>query len=388
MITSEQALYSYFGLIMVISLWYLVKEEFLSEEWKILNFFEVWFLLALCVISFGFILYCNNIYWSVFALELQSFLIFGSCALLSTNNLLKVIESSLSYLIPAFFSFFLMLSSICIIEIHREFWGLGNFLLLSAVMVKMGVIPFSFWVNNVMKNLTFNSIILLTFINKLSVLLILIMYFSHLWYVLGLCGIGSIIFGSFLMVNTPKTKEMIAYSSIINSGWLSLLVATFSRFTVELENNKAILGLFYFTYILSILVFINTNQNKSPFLKDINNSTQVKKSSIMGNSLTYASLLSMSGMPPYAGFIIKYLVLIQVIGLFSFQLAMVIITLSILATFCYIRPIISFSYPEVYKLTNPHLLYPPKKHKTGTNTLIIISFNTILLITAVFLITQ
>ena len=385
----ESYLVFFLSLILFLTLIYLIKEEFYKVNDKLMGNFEITFFIFLCLLSFFLILYCNNIYWSVFTLEIQSFLIFGSCALLKSNNLLKVVEGSLSYIIPGFFSFFLMLASIYLMEICGKDYIPGNFLLLIAIMIKMGLIPFGLWVNNVVKNLSFNSIILLTFINKLSILLILVMYFSHLWYILTLCGLASLLFGSVLMVNTPKTKEMLAYSSIINSGWLCLLMVASSNLTIDLESNQTILGLFYLIYILGILIFIDTNKKKSPFLKDLNNNTLVKKINITNNSLTYAGLLSMSGMPPFTGFIVKYLILLQVINLFSMNIATIIVSFSIIATFCYIRPIISFSTPEVFKslkfLGDKRL--QNKIDGLPFHDLILISFSVILLSTIIFIFT-
>ena len=383
----ESYLIFFLSLILFLTLIYLIKEESYKVNDKLMGDFEIIFFVFLCLLSFSLILYCNNIYWSVFTLEIQSFLIFGSCALLKSNNLLKVVEGSLSYIIPGFFSFFLMLISIYLMELCGEGYMPGNFLILIAIMIKMGLIPFGLWVNNVVKNLSFNSIILLTFINKLSILVILVMYFSHLWYILTLCGVASLLFGSVLMVNTPKTKEILAYSSIINSGWLCLLMAASSNLTIDLENNQAILGLFYLTYILGILIFIDINKEKSPFLKDLNNDTLIRKTNITDNSLTYAGLLSMSGMPPFTGFIVKYLILLQVISLFSINVATIIVGFSIIATFCYIRPIISFSAPEIFKslrfLNNTHL--QNKINNLPFHDLILISFNIILLSTVIFI---
>ena len=383
---NESYLVFFFHFTLFLSLVYLIIIEFEVKEIRLMSDFEVIFFVFLCLLSFFLILYCNNIYWSVFTLEIQSFLIFGSCALLKSNNLIKVIEGSLSYIIPGFFSFFLMLISIYLMEMCGKDHTPGNLLLLLAIMIKMGVIPFGLWVNNVIRGLSFNSIILLTFINKLSILLILVLYFSHLWYILTLCGIASLIFGSILMVNTPKTKEMLAYSSVINSGWLCLLMATFSNLTVDLESNQTILGLFYLVYILGILIFIDTNKSKSPFLKDLNDYNLIRKETIVDNTFTYAGLLSMSGMPPFTGFIIKYLILLQIIGLFSLSTASIIAAFSIIATFCYIRPIITFSTPNVFNQSEAlKSFYVVDINDLTFSDLIISSFSIIILATLVFI---
>ena len=383
----EAFIVCFFFLILFLSVLYLIVEEFTWRSIKLMGEIEIIYFIFLCFFSFSVILYCNNIYWSVFTLEIQSFLIFGTCALLKSNSLLKAIEGSLSYVIPGFFSFFLMLISIYVIETTGKEHILGNLLLLLAIMIKMGVIPFGLWVNNVIRSLSFNSIILLTFINKLSILLILVLYFSHLWYVLALCGIISLLFGSILMVNTPKTKEMLAYSSIINSGWLCLLIATFSNLTIDLESNKTILGLFYFIYVLGILLFIDTNKNKTPFLKDLNDNSLIKRNTIIDNTLTYAGLLSMSGMPPFTGFIVKYLILLQVISLYSLPVAGIIIAFSIIATFCYVRPIISYSTPRIFNQPRVfgalHLINI--SDIISLNYLVLVSVNIILLSTLIFI---
>ena len=154
-----------------------------------------------------------------------------------------------------------------------------------------------------------------------------------------------------------------------------------------MESNKTILGLFYFIYVLGILLFIDTNKNKTPFLKDLNDNSLIKRNTIIDNTLTYAGLLSMSGMPPFTGFIVKYLILLQVIGLYSLPVAGIVIAFSIIATFCYVRPIISYSTPRIFNQPRIfgalHLINI--SDIISLNYLVLVSVNIILLTTLIFI---
>ena len=77
-------------------------------------------------------------------MEIQTFLVFGISALFKGVRYLKGIESSLTYLNPAFLSFILILSSLFLSSISKNFDILCNILIVLALIIKMGAIPYNF----------------------------------------------------------------------------------------------------------------------------------------------------------------------------------------------------------------------------------------------------
>ena len=330
---------SLLSLLILLSYYLLIGEFYFNNH---LSNIEVAFIVFLNIFCLLFTIILKNIIWVIFLLEIQTFLVFGISALFKGVRYLKGIESSLTYLNPAFLSFILILSSLFLSSISKNFDILCNILIVLALIIKMGAIPYNFWVTQVLKNLTYNSIVLVTLLNKLSIIVILFNYISSLWFILFLVGLLSLILGCLLILNTYNTKEFIAFSSIINSGWI-ITICSVNIKNVGYVSNEDIIGFFLISYYLGVLIFLRY-LGKSFNLLEISSSINFFVGLNLRCFLISLSLLSLAGIPPLGGFITKYVFIIQFTETYGIIFTLLIIFSSILSIFAYIRPLITFNY--------------------------------------------
>ena len=339
---------SLLSLLILLSYYLLIGEFYFNNH---LSNIEVAFIVFLNIFCLLFTIILKNIIWVIFLLEIQTFLVFGISALFKGVRYLKGIESSLTYLNPAFLSFILILSSLFLSSISKNFDILCNILIVLALIIKMGAIPYNFWVTQVLKNLTYNSIVLVTLLNKLSIIVILFNYISSLWFILFLVGLLSLILGCLLILNTYNTKEFIAFSSIINSGWI-ITICSVNIKNVGYVSNEDIIGFFLISYYLGVLIFLRY-LGKSFNLLEISSSINFFVGLNLRCFLISLSLLSLAGIPPLGGFITKYIFIIQFTETYGIIFTLLIIFSSILSIFAYIRPLITFNYRFVSFLFFP-----------------------------------
>ena len=330
---------SLLSLLILLSYYLLIGEFYFNNH---LSNIEVAFIVFLNIFCLLFTIILKNIIWVIFLLEIQTFLVFGISALFKGVRYLKGIESSLTYLNPAFLSFILILSSLFLSSISKNFDILCNILIVLALIIKMGAIPYNFWVTQVLKNLTYNSIVLVTLLNKLSIIVILFNYISSLWFILFLVGLLSLLLGCLLILNTYNTKEFIAFSSIINSGWI-ITICSVNIKNVGYVSNEDIIGFFLISYYLGVLIFLRY-LGKSFNLLEISSSINFFVGLNLRCFLISLSLLSLAGIPPLGGFITKYIFIIQFTETYGIIFTLLIIFSSILSIFAYIRPLITFNY--------------------------------------------
>lgn len=329
---------SILSLLILLSYYLLVGEFYFNNHLSIIEFSFIIFLNVFCLL---FTIILKNIIWVIFLLEIQTFLVFGISALFKGVKYLKGIESSLTYLNPAFLSFVLILISLFLSSISKSFDSICNILIILALVIKMGAIPYNFWVSQVLKNLTYNSIILVTLMNKLSIIIILFNYINNLWFIFIIVGLLSLIFGCFLIINTYSIKEFIAFSSIINSGWI-ITICSVNVKNMGYVNNEELIGFFLISYYLGILVFLRY-LDKSLNLLEITSSVNFFVNLNLRSFLMNLSILSLAGIPPLGGFVTKYIFIVQFTETYGVTITLLIILASILSIFSYIRPLITYN---------------------------------------------
>lgn len=192
-----------------------------------------------------------------------------------------------------------------------------NILIIIPLLLKLGAAPFQSWFVIVIEGLTWLKCLILITWQKLAPLFILF-YIAKSKIVVPFCII-SLVVGSIGGLNQTSLKKIIAYSSVNHLGWLlrALII------------NKLLL-LIYFTiyfflnlFTVSNFISINLTTFNQVFCK---------------NSIHFPiRLLSLSGLPPFLGFLPKWLVLNQLLLRNIFFLRIIMILTALITTFFYIR---------------------------------------------------
>nr|QXG19074.1 NADH dehydrogenase subunit 2 [Drosophila anomalata] len=261
--------------------------------------------------------------WMGLEINLLSFI-----PLLSDNNNLTSTESSLKYfLTQALASTVLLFSSILLMlknnmntEINESFTSM---IIMSALLLKSGAAPFHFWFPNMMEGLTWiNSLILMTWQKIAPLMLISYLNMKNL---LLITVILSVIVGAMGGLNQTSLRKLMAYSSINHLGWMlsSIMIS---------ESIWLIYFLFYsflsfiLTFMFNIFKLFHMNQLFSWFM----NSKILKFSMFM-------NFLSLGGLPPFLGFLPKWLVIQQLTMCNQYFLLTVMMMSTLITLFFYLR---------------------------------------------------
>uniref|UniRef100_A0AAU7YUZ1 NADH-ubiquinone oxidoreductase chain 2 n=1 Tax=Cheilosia bombiformis TaxID=3103807 RepID=A0AAU7YUZ1_9MUSC len=261
--------------------------------------------------------------WMGLEINLLSFI-----PLMSNNNLMSN-ESSLKYFLIQALASSILLFAVILFMYKNNFMNqinINNFInmiILSSLLMKVGAAPFHFWFPNVMEGLNWiNSLILMTWqkIAPLMLISYLIIKFMLLWSI-----ILSIIIGALSGLNQTSLRKLMTFSSINHLGWM--LMSMYSNESLWI-NYFMFYSFLSFNLILLFYMFklFHINQLFSLFFFN-----KTLKFTLFFN------LLSLGGLPPFLGFIPKWLT-IQYLT-FNNQLFMltIMIMMSLITLYFYLR---------------------------------------------------
>ena len=170
------------------------------------------------------------------------------------------------------------------------------------LIVKLGVAPFHFWLPKILVSVSWGLLLIVVTIQKVAPLVVMTSFYftsDDIWILLLLAWISAV-WGGLGGVGVSQVKELIAYSSIMNIGWLIFRISV-SQFICIYYMVIYLLITFIIVMELHYLNLTNPRWNK------INVSTQV-------------GLLSLAGLPPLVGFLPKFRVILEASALHVFPL--------------------------------------------------------------------
>nr|YP_010889953.1 NADH dehydrogenase subunit 2 [Chuniphyes multidentata]WJJ69914.1 NADH dehydrogenase subunit 2 [Chuniphyes multidentata] len=316
------------------------------EENKSYEFIFLCFILG---ISTLFILNCNHVFWLFLSLELQTM---SLLILIGTPKLSLVAKQatfeyffytallSCIFLLGVFFIFnFLTYEDLLIyLSYEPSIEVYIGFLFITFLMVfKLTLFPFHFWAPNIYEGASWTTLLLIGTLPKIGVLHFL--FYSWpchplFYYILGLF---SVLWGTIALLNQTKIKRFLAYSGVVNMGWICIFLS--QSFSSHLT-----LTFFVFIYFISFILIINIlivsyNRNyythnkgyKLKFLIEICYLNNKERYSLM------ILLLSLSGIPPLLGFYVKALILRGLFINTHYSVVILLLLCSLIITFAYLR---------------------------------------------------
>lgn len=253
--------------------------------------------------------------------------------IINSNNLIST-EASLKYFLTQVFASIILLFSIILFIITKNFnfqieLNINYYLILIFItlIIKSGIAPFHFWFPNVIEGLSwYNRILLITW-QKIAPIVIITYFIIFNFFIIFI--IISVIVGAIGGLNQSSLRKILAFSSINHLGWI-LTAIIFNEYT----------WLFYFliySLILLRLIFI-FNIFKLFYLNQV---FRIFSYSSMLKFTLITSLLSLSGLPPFLGFIPKWIIIQSLMKINAFFLIIIIIIISLITIYFYLR--ISYS---------------------------------------------
>nr|AYR05099.1 NADH dehydrogenase subunit 2 [Scymninae sp. 2 ACP-2013] len=237
-------------------------------------------------------------------------------------------EASIKYFIVQAISSMMILFAFLMTLLMNDFLMEMKFpfilIMSSSLLMKLGAAPFHFWFPEMIEGLSwFNALILLTW-QKIAPM-ILLMYNFNFSYFFILVILSSLLISGLNNWNQTKLKKIMAFSSMNHLGWM-LSILFFNQS----------LWLFYFfiyTFLTLNLVWMfnwSKIMNLSQIFSFLNFNKYLKY-------FFFLNFFSLGGIPPFLGFFPKWLILNILIQNNFLMLAFMMIFLTLLTLFVYIR---------------------------------------------------
>lgn len=239
-------------------------------------------------------------------------------------------ESAIKYfVVQSIASTIILLSVIILINKSRVTTNVNlqsTFLIIinSRLLTKMGIAPFHFWFPEVIEGLDWINCLLILTWQKIAPIVLLIYNIKFITFIFTVI-IASIIIRGIMGVNQVSLRKIIAYSSINHIGWIIrtiLIIETiwiyyFVIYTVISINIVLILKTFNIFYLNQLFQSINSR--------------------IITKIFFILNFLSLRGVPPFLGFLPKWLTVQALVQNNIILIPTLIIILTLITIFIYIR---------------------------------------------------
>nr|APX40538.1 NADH dehydrogenase subunit 2 [Labidostomis ghilianii] len=254
--------------------------------------------------------------------------------LLSSSNNPSSAEAAIKYFITqAMASNILLMSIILMIFMDEQsppsFSSLWM-ILQSALMIKMGAAPFHAWFPEVMNGLSWlNCLIMMTW-QKMAPMIILMGILKQSLFIM-ITIMTSALVGTILGMNQISLRKIMAYSSINHISWMiSAMMSMKSLWFVYFS--------IYATISTSIVLGLNWRKMNS-----LCQMAEAIGSNKMTNLFYSLNFFSLGGLPPFLGFLPKWLTIQYLLSSQNIMLAIFLTVVTLVAMFYYLR----ISFPSI-----------------------------------------
>nr|WRQ18212.1 NADH dehydrogenase subunit 2 [Japanagallia trifurcata] len=236
--------------------------------------------------------------------------------MISNNNFLSS-EASVKYFLIQSISSSMMMLGVLLLLINSKIEY--QMILTSSMMLKMGIAPFHNWILEMIESVELTIMFLLLTLMKVAPLNMI----SYLMFKNNLFVIMSLLIGSMFGLNQTSLRKMMCYSSIFNMGFILASISMNSIWWFYMISYSLMLAMILFLMKKMKISYINQlslNENKMSLKMNI-----------------WMAMLSMGGMPPMMGFMLKLMVIQMMIMSKEFLISIIMIMSSTLVMFYYLR---------------------------------------------------
>lgn len=190
------------------------------------------------------------------------------------------------------------------------------------ICYKISIFPFHFWAPDVYEGAPTSVAAFLSVVSKaagFSFLLRILLIPVGLWYeyfwngdsvnsyqiILGVMAVCSMCYGNFVAIRQENLKRLMAYSSIAHAGYMVLALSSGNKMAIKAVMFYLIVYLFMNFLIFSFISFVEKVKNKEDVV--ISDLSNLSKKIPLISVCVFIALISLSGLPPTAGFSGKFL---------------------------------------------------------------------------------
>ncbi len=344
--------------------WFLMSEKYFTDETNLTDHFAL--VLFALVGAFLMVSYSNLVmlFLGIETLSIPLYVLVGS-----KKNDLASNESAFKYfLMGAFASGFLLFGITLIYGVSGSFdlvqiaayvsknpgaipplFYAGGLLMLVGMSFKVSAAPFHFWAPDVYQGA---PTVITAFMATVVKTAAFGAFFRLFWvafnqagaewsHIMWVMAAATLLIGNITAVFQRSVKRMLAYSSIAHAGFMFIAILAMSK-----TSGSAILY-YACAYSLSsltaflVLYLLMQNRAGDDSIDSFNG--LVKKNPLLAGSMTIA-LLSLSGIPPLAGFFAKYFIFVSAINQGFYWLVGIAILGSLIGVYYYFKIIIAMFF--------------------------------------------
>nr|AXS65049.1 NADH dehydrogenase subunit 2 [Tenebrionoidea sp. 5 KM-2017] len=250
----------------------------------------------------------------------------------SSKNMLKS-ESSLKYFISQALASLIMLFSIITMLSTTEFITIqvnSSLILIlnSSLLTKMGAAPFHFWFPEVMEGQNWNLCLIILTWQKIAPMILLMNNTININF-MTFTILASLIVSALMAFNQTSLRKILTFSSINHLAWLNTsILISFSFWLI-----------YFIIYCITTLnIIIMFKMTNSFYLKQLINALNKNKLFKLTLLLNFFSL---SGIPPFIGFLPKWLVINWLTLKNFYWLNFILIIMTLVMIFIYMQIIFS-----------------------------------------------
>ena len=376
------------GSSIIVTVFSFFSDELYKEHRRLGEYFTL-----IIGMTFGMFLLVGSanlimIYLAIETMSISSYILTGY-----TKEVKRASEASLKYVIFGAVSSGIMLYGISILfglTGSLNLFDINQFmahnkiatipLLISGLMIlsgfgyKISAVPFHFWTPDVYEGAPVTITALLSVASKAAGFAVLLRFFkvgfidsipgtNEVWTLLGsidwhfviaIIAVLTMTLGNLVAVWQTNMKRLLAYSSIAHAGYMLM--------AVSVMNNIGVLGvlIYFFFYMLMnlgafFIVLLIANKLGTEEIDEYNGLGY--RSPLLGVCLT-VFLISLTGLPPTAGFIGKLYIFAAVLDSKLYWLAIIGVINSVISLFYYVK-VIRNMYIRDIESTKSKLTYSP-----------------------------
>lgn len=335
------------------------KPYFLSKN---INLFEYYAIVLLSVFSLLFLTSSTDLISIYLCLEMQS-LCFYVLAAFNRYSVFST-EAGLKYFVLGAFSSCLFLLGSSVLYgltgttslanlailltdldsnlINVSFIYFGLIFILVTIFFKLTAAPFHIWSPDVYEGSPLSSTIIFILVPKTIFLLLILRIFYSTFFdyfivfknIFLFCGILSVLIGSLLALRQKRLKRLLIYSSISHVGFMLLGYSTGTLLGVTAVFYYMIFYILTGFLIWGLISLSFADTKKSLYLTDFSMLGRTNPAKALALALSFFSL---AGVPPLIGFSMKFFIFSASIQANMFEISVLIIMLSVVGSFYYLR---------------------------------------------------
>nr|YP_011026010.1 NADH dehydrogenase subunit 2 [Ventidius pulai]WQM87282.1 NADH dehydrogenase subunit 2 [Ventidius pulai] len=239
----------------------------------------------------------------------------------SESKMIYFIIQSMSSMM---FMFMMIMNPIIMIEENMNS-DLSMIMITASMAMKMGMAPMNLWFVSIMSKMNWTNCTILMTWQKIAPLYVMSNTYNNS-NMINLIALMSAVIGAIGGINQTSVKKILAFSSINHLGWMTICLK---------HDNEMWMKYLIMYSIMIIMLTMNLSKKSINFINQMNvnmNSKSEKMNFIM-------MMLSLGGLPPFIGFLPKWMVIQSLMMTNSMFMLMVLMMSSMLTLFFYMRMI-------------------------------------------------